>query len=507
MKRFFAALAISLASISAALADGASFPIPLATANGGLGANNGAATGVPIFASGVSTVGTVPVSAGGTGQTSFTANAPIIGNGTGGLAQGTRSGNTTAFATVSGSLTNGYCLQADSSQNVVAASAACGVGTVNSGTSGYLAYYASTGNAVSGLSNIQVNTATNTVLVVASGSSSLVVQGNVPILRWNNPSGGTDQKLFDMYASTSGTFLMRALNDANTSSSTYMQVTENTGTYTVKNVAFPSGNLLVGTTTDNGTLLQVIGGIYAASSLTIDAASYGRVIFEQSATSIWSIGPRADANFHIYRESGAGNIILEEGSGGGGGVAIGNTSPRTNLDVNGVAAVNNILAQPSGTNGAVSLIGGDGSNSGYVGWYLPASTLGGGTRIGYMGYDGDTNLKLTLDANTTFYIYASQVYEQNSSGNAVFSLNDNATGHQAVLSMQSAGTTKWQIGKQTDNSFFLYDSVHSANPFTVDTGGNVAIGESGKGIYLTGVASGTSVNHLCLDAGNKIITC
>lgn len=74
-----------------------------------------------------SSVLTVPN--GGTGATTFTANLPLIGNTTGAIAQGTRSGNTTSFATTSGTLTSGNCVQFDASGNIVDSGAACGGGS------------------------------------------------------------------------------------------------------------------------------------------------------------------------------------------------------------------------------------------------------------------------------------------------------------------------------------------------------------------------------------------
>lgn len=63
--------------------------------------------------------GTNIVSHGGTGQTSFTANLPLIGNGSGAISQGSRSGNTTSFGTTSGSLTSGHIAKFDISGNIV----------------------------------------------------------------------------------------------------------------------------------------------------------------------------------------------------------------------------------------------------------------------------------------------------------------------------------------------------------------------------------------------------
>lgn len=69
------------------------------------------------------------------GTSSFTSNAPVIGNGSGALTVGSRSGNTTTFGTTTGSLTSGHCAQFDASGNLVDAGAACSAGGGGSVTS------------------------------------------------------------------------------------------------------------------------------------------------------------------------------------------------------------------------------------------------------------------------------------------------------------------------------------------------------------------------------------
>lgn len=92
---------------------------------------------------------TLPVAAGGTGLASgtsggvlaftasgtiassgaLTANLPVIGGGAGAAPSvGSRSGNTTEFGTVSGSLTSGNCIKSDASGNLVDATTTCGGG-------------------------------------------------------------------------------------------------------------------------------------------------------------------------------------------------------------------------------------------------------------------------------------------------------------------------------------------------------------------------------------------
>lgn len=94
--------------------------------------------------------GTATVGQGGTGLTSgtsggivaftasgtlassgaLTANAPVIGGGAGvAPTVGTKSGNTTIFATSTGTLTNGHCVSIDVNGNLVDSGGACGSGS------------------------------------------------------------------------------------------------------------------------------------------------------------------------------------------------------------------------------------------------------------------------------------------------------------------------------------------------------------------------------------------
>ena len=118
---------------------------------GSLGASNlvlhGNAGNVPAWSSVDLTndvANTLPVGNGGTGVTSFTANLPVVGNGSSGLLSGTVSGNTTAFATVSGAFTSTHGVVIDANGNLVDAGGAPAIGgggTVASSTIGQLPVY------------------------------------------------------------------------------------------------------------------------------------------------------------------------------------------------------------------------------------------------------------------------------------------------------------------------------------------------------------------------------
>jgi len=86
---------------------------------GGTGITSGTSGGVPYF----SAPTTIASSA------ALTANLPVIGGGAGvAPSVGTRSGNTTAYVTTTGTQTSGRCVEIDVNGNHIAAAAACGSG-------------------------------------------------------------------------------------------------------------------------------------------------------------------------------------------------------------------------------------------------------------------------------------------------------------------------------------------------------------------------------------------
>jgi hypothetical protein len=106
------------------------------------------------------TIGQVPIAA--TAST-VTSSKPLAGNGAN-------------VATAAGTLTNGHCVSIDSNSNFVDAGGACtvggGGGTVNAGTSGQVAYYASSTNAVSGSSGLGLSSTQVTSMAVGLGSDA-----------------------------------------------------------------------------------------------------------------------------------------------------------------------------------------------------------------------------------------------------------------------------------------------------------------------------------------------
>lgn len=133
--------------------------------------------------------GTISTASGGTGATNFTANLPILGNGTGPLTQGSRSGTTTTFVTTTGTLTSGHCVSIDGSGDMIDAGGACttggGGGTVSAGLTGNLGYYATNSTVISPLT---LGSSVLTALGVNVGTAgSPLINGGV----LGTPSSGT----------------------------------------------------------------------------------------------------------------------------------------------------------------------------------------------------------------------------------------------------------------------------------------------------------------------------
>lgn len=138
-----------------------------------------------------SSTGTITVKGSGTTIGTYNFNLPTT-SGTSGqiLASGggsaaamswdSVSGTTTTLATVTGGLTNGHCLAADASGNLIDNGSPCGSGgsgTVTSGTATQLAYYPSSTNSVASNSNLTIVTGAgvSTLTVGSSGSNSGVI--------------------------------------------------------------------------------------------------------------------------------------------------------------------------------------------------------------------------------------------------------------------------------------------------------------------------------------------
>lgn len=232
-----------------------------------------------------STAGTynfnLPNTAGTTGQ-------PLI-SGAGGataMSWGSLSGNTSVFATTNGAMTNGNCVSIDSSGNLQASGAACatGSGTVASGTSGQMTYYASSTNAVAGNANANISGGALTLGIANSVLGSLKVTGSSSGTVTITPQAAAGTYNFNLptTAGTSGTPLISAGGGA--SPMTYGTLSGNTSKFVTSSGSFTTGNCVSadasGNLVDNGTPCGTGG------SGTVTSSTAGQIAYYPSSSTV-----------------------------------------------------------------------------------------------------------------------------------------------------------------------------------------------------------------------------
>jgi hypothetical protein len=146
----------------------------------------GSASGALYASTGAVSVGTLPVSSGGTGQTTYTDGQLLIGN---------SSGNTLTKATLTAgtniSITNG-------NGSITINSTSGGSGTVNTGADGKIAYYAGAGTVVDDATALDYSTATTTSHLTITAQAV----GNTPLLLKASGAGAQTGDLLKIQSSS-----------------------------------------------------------------------------------------------------------------------------------------------------------------------------------------------------------------------------------------------------------------------------------------------------------------
>ena len=178
------------------------------------------------------------------------------------------------------------------------------------------------------------------------------------------------------------------------------------------------------------------------SQLTIDstASSFSRVVHQHNGTSMWTTGTRSASDYHIYRESGSGNVIIDQAN-----VGIGTSAPDESLVVNGGvkirgtnklsftntsdqtfihAASSNVLAFNTNSTERMRI---DASGNVGIGTSAPIHRLSvdSSNRLWNVNDDGPTNYVTTSATNTSgSVVFHRQVADRFHFGRAVDGTDD-----------------------------------------------------------------------------------
>lgn len=483
-----------LGTITIGVWNGTTVTVPF----GGTGLTSGTSGGIPYF--------NVSNSMASSGLLST--NNPVLGGGVGGSpVSGTRSGNTTTFATTSGTLTSTHVVIIDASGNLIDGGPQTS-GSVNPGLINQLAYYATTGSVVSGLS-----TANNGVLATnGSGVPSITstlptaVQSNITTVGtiasgvWNGtaitvPFGGTGDTTLTLNGVLFGNGTSAIQATAQGAANTVLTANAGAPSFSAAPTIGTSVTtpIIYGGTASGSTLtLQSTSGVGATDSIrfmtngalqfVIDNAGDATfahnvitplVILEGSSSGNISILPQAAAgtyNFNLPTTAGTSGHPLLSGGGGASPMTYGTVSGNTTgfvtfsgaftsghgvvIDANGNLADTGAIAPTgninAGTINQIAIYAAAGttlSGSSSIPFTVPVSTGGTGAT--------------TLTANGALYGNGTSAIQATAQGpaNSVLTANAGAPSFSASPTIGTSVTTPLLIGGTTGSSTLTLEST------------------------------------------------
>ncbi len=161
---------------------------------------------------------------------------------------------------------------------------------------------------------------------------------------------------------------------------------------------------------------------------------------------------------------------------------------------------------PKGTTGATGATGATGpaGPTGATGPAGPTPSGGANTVLATPdGASGTAALRSLVPADAPFAptlaganIFTAGNTFRAAAGNAFLTVDATATGNAAALTFSETATAKFQMGKQTDDTFYLYDNAHSNYLITTDIYGTLFLQPTGTYATVLGNSAGTGTTYL-----------
>ena len=281
-----------------------------------------------------------------------------------------------------------------------------------------------------------------------------------------------------------------------------------------------NGNVGVGTTSPGSQLTVVSPGNTTSAYLTVLPQNLSQSV-NVGYNHIWEAGSNGNNALYIDAQSSAALVL--QANGGSGNVGIGTTSPGYPLTVVGTANVgmlttnqaNAFVAGASGLTEADILIGsptyGNRHDSSILFWTASSADRISATsgRFNFDEYStiGGSGAFITGTAGGTSYFSGSVGIGTTNPGypltinNSIAAIGLYSTaGNQAFEQYYDGTVAKWQVGKDSDNGFFIWDSIAARLAMKAYSSGNLTLMPSGGNVGI-----GTTAPIAPLQVGGNIL--
>ena len=265
-----------------------------------------------------------------------------------------------------------------------------------------------------------------------------------------------------------------------------------------------SSNVGIGTTTPQGGLVVINGDVGIGTFVPNAILDIGP---NTSITEdVGVAGSRAMFGYDANGPGINGNLAINAGTGEGIEFYVGGTNGTflSGTEAEYISSVGNIGLGTTTPQGGLVVTNG---NVGIGTWAPAAALVVMNGNVGVGTSTASYPLQVTSASGTSAY------FSSTASSNGGILINNGTTGQQSNVQFADAGTTKYTIGKQTDNSFFMNDASLSRDFFRYTTGsnvvlqpvsGNVGVGSTNPGQLLdvNGSIRVTSTNPLYFGSDN-----